>query len=53
MKIKVKCVCCNFTKWLYEEKCGEMPFCDKCFSPMTAQEVKTEPTQPTGAKERD
>ncbi|KKK94015.1 hypothetical protein LCGC14_2687110 [marine sediment metagenome] len=50
MKMKVKCVCCSYTKWLDEEHCGEMPFCDKCFSPMTAQEVITKESKKKKAK---
>jgi len=52
MKIKVKCVCCNFTKWLDGEHCREMPFCDKCFSPMTAQEVIVKETRERLTHER-
>jgi len=38
IKIKVKCVCCDFTKEVGEEQ-REMPMCDKCFSPMIAEKV--------------
>lgn len=39
LKIKVKCVCCGFTKQVGEEQ-KEMPMCDKCFSPMVATKAK-------------
>ena len=42
LKIKVKCVGCGYTKEVGEEQ-REMPMCDKCFSPMIAEEVKVNP----------
>lgn len=39
LKIKVKCVCCDFKKEIGEEQ-KEMPMCDKCFSPMIAVSAK-------------
>jgi hypothetical protein len=41
MKIKVKCVCCDFIKILEGEECKKMPMCDKCFFPMIPEEVKS------------
>ena len=38
MKIKVKCVNCDFKKEVDKEQIN-MPLCDKCYSPMIAYEV--------------
>ena len=38
IKITVKCVYCGFTKEVGNEQ-KDMPMCDKCFSPMTAEKV--------------
>ena len=40
MKIKVKCVGCGFIKEVGEEQ-REMPMCEKCGSPMIAQEASS------------
>jgi len=39
VKIKVKCVCCDYEKEVGEEQ-KEMPVCNKCYSPMIAKEAK-------------
>ena len=41
LKLKVKCVCCNFTKEVDETQ-REMPICDKCFSPMIVDRATLE-----------
>lgn len=41
LEIKIKCVCCGYEKIVGEEQ-REQPMCDKCFSPMIAEEVKRE-----------
>jgi len=39
--IQVKCVCCGYRK-IVDENQFEMPLCDKCFSPMIAEEAKND-----------
>lgn len=37
---RVKCVGCGMVEDRPASECVEMPFCNKCFMPMTLEEVK-------------
>lgn len=41
MVMRVKCICCGNEKWVEGKNRETMTFCEKCFSPMTLQEVIT------------
>ena len=43
IKVKVKCVSCDFKKEIGGEQ-TEYPMCDKCFSPMVIESAKSTPT---------